>query len=254
MLAELLQLDIFRFLMAFTRIGAAMMLLPGIGGHMVSMRIRLWLAVCISVLMLPVVASAIPAMPKAMGSTLLLVFGEIVVGIFIGTVVVFIMSVLSLAGSMIGYQTGLTNAFSFDPIAQQQSQLLTGFLSNIGLLAIFATDLHHLMFQAIAESYDLFRPGQPLPWGDFTETLSHLVTETFRLGLQFSAPLVAAGLIFMMGLGLLSKLVPQLQIFFISQPIQILVGVWIFMASLPMITSLFLRFFEDSLIPYLHPR
>ncbi len=254
MLTELLQLDIFRFLMVFTRIGTAMMLLPGIGGHMVSIRIRLWLALAISFLMLPVVGGLIPGMPKGVGGVLLLLFGEIVFGIFIGTVVTFIMSVLSLAGSMIGFQVGLTNAFSFDPIAQQQSQLLTGFLSNVGLLAIFATDLHHLMFQAIAESYDLFRPGQTLPWGDFTETLSHLVTETFRLGLQFSAPLVVAGLIFFTGLGLLSRLVPQLQIFFISQPIQILVGIWMFMASLPMVISLFLKFFEDSLIPYLPPR
>jgi flagellar biosynthetic protein FliR len=253
-LTELLQLDIFRFLMVFTRIGTAMMLLPGIGGHMVSIRIRLWLALAISFLMLPVVGGLIPGMPKGVGGVLLLLFGEIVFGIFIGTVVTFIMSVLSLAGSMIGFQVGLTNAFSFDPIAQQQSQLLTGFLSNVGLLAIFATDLHHLMFQAIAESYDLFRPGQTLPWGDFTETLSHLVTETFRLGLQFSAPLVVAGLIFFTGLGLLSRLVPQLQIFFISQPIQILVGIWMFMASLPMVISLFLKFFEDSLIPYLPPR
>lgn len=254
MLTELLQTDIFRFLMVLSRVGTALMLLPGIGGHLVSIRIRLWLAVMLSLVILPVVGPMIPGMPKTLGAMVLLMFGEIVIGIFLGTLVTFIMSVLSLAGSMIGYQTGLTNAFSFDPIAQQQSQMLTGFLSNIGLLAIFVTDLHHLMFQSIAESYDLFRPGEALPWGDFTETLSHLVTETFRLGLQFSAPLVVAGLVFMTGLGLLSKLVPQLQIFFISQPIQILVGIWMFMVSLPMITSLFLRFFESSLIPYLPPR
>jgi flagellar biosynthetic protein FliR len=254
MLGELLELNIFNFIMVLSRIGTAMMLMPGIGGHLVSIRIRLWLALAISFLLLPVVGGMLPMLPKTIGGVLLLIFGEIVIGVFIGTVVNFVLSVLSLAGSMIGFQVGLTNAFSFDPIAQQQSQLLTGLLSNVGLLAIFATDLHHLMFQAVAESYDLFRPGQALPWGDFTETLSHLVTETFRLGLQFAAPLVVAGLVFYTGLGLLSRLVPQLQIFFISQPIQILVGIWIFMASLPMIVTLFLKFFEDSLIPYLPPR
>ena len=155
---------------------------------------------------------------------------------------------------MISAQVGLTNAFSFDAISQQQSQLLSGFLSNVALLAIFATDLHHLLFQAIVESYALFPPGQALPWGDFTETLSHMVTETFRVGLQFAAPLVVFGLLFYTGLGLLSRLVPQLQIFFIAQPIQILFGIWMFMMTLPMVISLFLRFFEDSLIPYLNPR
>lgn len=253
-LTDVLQLDVFRFFLVLTRLGAAMMLLPGIGGHLVSMRIRLWLAVSISFLMLPVLGAQFSTVPKTLGGMTLIVFGEIVIGLYIGTVVSFIMSVLSLAGSMIGYQIGLTNAFSFDPIAQQQSQVVTGFLSNIGLLAIFSTNLHHLMFQAIIESYALFPPGQSLPWGDFTESLSHLVTETFRVGLQFSAPLVVFGLLFYTGLGLLSRLVPQLQIFFIAQPVQILVGVWMFTMTLPMIISLFLRFFEGGLIPYLIPR
>ncbi|MDO8605385.1 MAG: flagellar biosynthetic protein FliR [Phaeospirillum sp.] len=254
MLTEVLQLDVFRFFLVLSRLGSAMMLLPGIGGHLVSMRIRLWLTVCVSFLMLPLLGVHFAAVPKDLAGMVLIVFGEIVIGLFIGTIVTFIMSVLSLAGSMIGYQVGLTNAFSFDPIAQQQSQLLTGFLTNIALLAIFATDLHHLMFQAIIESYALFPPGRTLPWGDFTETLSHLVTETFRVGLQFSAPLVVFGLLFYTGLGLLSRLVPQLQIFFIAQPVQILVGVWMFMMAMPMIISLFLRFFEDGLTPYLIPR
>ena len=254
MLSDVLQLEVFRFFIVLTRLGTAMMLLPGIGGHLVSMRIRLWLAVCVAFLMLPVLGAQFTAVPKTIGSTVLIVFGELVIGVYIGTVVTFIMSALSLTGSMISAQVGLTNAFSFDAISQQQSQLLSGFLSNVALLAIFATDLHHLLFQAIVESYALFPPGQALPWGDFTETLSHMVTETFRVGLQFAAPLVVFGLLFYTGLGLLSRLVPQLQIFFIAQPIQILFGIWMFMMTLPMVISLFLRFFEDSLIPYLNPR
>ena len=254
MLGDVLQLEVFRFFIVLTRLGTAMMLLPGIGGHLVSMRIRLWLAVCVAFLMLPVLGHQFTAVPKTLGSMVIIVFGEAVIGIFIGTVVTFIMSVISLTGSMVSAQVGLTNAFSFDTISQQQSQLLSGFLSNVALLAIFSTDLHHLMFQAIVESYVLFPPGQTLPWGDFTETLSHMVTDTFRVGLQFSAPLVVFGLLFYTGLGLVSRLVPAIQIFFIAQPIQILFGIWMFMMTLPMITALFLRFFEDSLIPYLNPR
>lgn len=237
-------------MLIFTRIGTAMMLLPGIGGQLVSLRIRLWLGLSISFLLLPVLAGLLPQLPSTIGGMLLLVFGEAMVGMFMGTIISLIMSTLGLAGTMIGYQTGLTNAFSFDPIAQQQNQLLTGFLSNIGMIAIFVTDLHHLMFESIIDSYGLFRPGQPLPLGDFAETLSHLITETFRVGLQFSAPLVVFGLIFYTGLGLLSRLVPSIQVFFISTPVQVVVGLWMFSASLPLLISLFLQFFENSLLPY----
>jgi flagellar biosynthetic protein FliR len=253
-LGDFLQLNIFQFMLVFTRIGAAMMLLPGLGGQLVSVRIRLWLTLSISFLMLPVLAPVLPAAPTTLGGTLALVFGEAVIGLYLGTVVSFIMSTLALTGSMVGYQTGLTNAFSFDPIAQQQSQLLTGFLSNVGMLALFSTDLHHMMFQAIIDSYALFLPGRPLPFGDFTETLAHLLTETFRVGLQFATPLVVFGLVFYTGLGMLSRLVPLMQVFFVALPVQVLVGMWIFMLSLPAVVALFLRFFEDGLIPYMVPR
>ncbi|MBI3444987.1 MAG: flagellar type III secretion system protein FliR [Magnetospirillum sp.] len=254
MLADLLSLDVFRFFLVFTRLGAAMMLFPGLGGTLVSSRIRLLLALSVSFLILPSLAGVLPPVPRSVGGMLLAVFSEAVIGIFLGTVVSVIMSTLNMAGSMIGYQTGLTNAFSFDPIAQQQSQLLTGFLSNVGLLAVFSTDLHHLMFQAVAESYSLFPPGQSLPLGDFAETLGHLVTETFRVGTQFAAPLIVFGLVFYAGLGLLSRLVPQLQVFFVGLPVQVMVGMWMFMVTLPLVVSLFLRFFETALIPYLQPR
>jgi flagellar biosynthetic protein FliR len=254
MLTDLLQLDIFRFLLVFTRIGSALMLFPGLGGSLVSTRIRLLLALSISFVMAPAVSSVLPGVPPSIGGMVLAVFGEAVVGIFLGTVIMVIMSTLNMAGSMIGYQTGLTNAFSFDPIAQQQSQLLTGFLSNIGLVAVFATDLHHLMFQAVFESYSLFPPGKPLQFGDYAETLGHLVTDTFKVGMQFAAPLVVFGLVFYTGLGLLSRLVPQLQVFFVGMPVQVMVGMWLFMVSLPLIISLFLRFFESGLMPYVQPR
>jgi flagellar biosynthetic protein FliR len=253
-LGEILQLDVFRFFLVFTRVGGALMLFPGLGGSLVSTRIRLLLALSIAFVLMPLAAPLLPAVPKTVGGILLAVFGEAVVGIFLGTVVMFIMSTLNMAGSMIGYQTGLTNAFSFDPIAQQQSQLLTGFLSNVGMVAIFATDLHHLMFQAVFESYALFPPGRPLMFGDFAETLGHLATETFKVGTQFAAPLVVFGLVFYTGLGLLSRLVPQMQVFFIAMPVQVMIGMWLFMVSMPLIVSLFLRFFESGLIPYVQPR
>lgn len=252
-LSDLLQTNVFQFFLVFTRLGAALMLFPGLGGSLVSTRIRLVLALTVSFVMLPVVAPIMPANPVTVGTLLLRVFGEAVVGIYLGTVMMIMMSALNMAGTMIGYQTGLTNAFSFDPIAQQQSQLLTGFLSNIGMAAIFVTDLHHLMFHAVFESYLLFPPGAPLMLGDFAQTLGHLVTDSFKIGAQFSAPLVVFGLVFYTGLGLLSRLVPQLQVFFIGMPVQVMVGMWLFMVTLPLIITLFLRYFESGLMPYVQP-
>jgi flagellar biosynthetic protein FliR len=252
-LTELLTLDVYRLMLVFARLGSALMVLPGFGGHMVSPRVRLLLGMVVSFLMLPIIGPILPPLPPSTGLLVLLIFGEVTVGVFIGIVAQLLLSAINIAGTFIGFQTGLTNAFSFDPVAEQQSQLLTGFLSNVALTLIFAADLHHLMIRAMIDSYALFLPGQPLPWGDFAETAAHTLTESFKLGIQLAGPLVAFGLVFYTALGVLSRLVPQMQVFFVALPVQVMVGMWLLMVALPTIMLLFLRWFGDNLSVYIVP-
>jgi len=253
-LSELITTDIYRFLLIFTRLGTALMVMPGFGGATVPVRPRLVLALALSFLLLPVVGAQVPPLPRNPGGLALLVLGEATVGFFLGMVAQVLISALSIAGAFMGFQIGLTNAFSFDAIAQQQSQLLSSFLSTLALTAVFAGDLHHLMLRAVADSYALFQPGQPLPLDDFSTTITHLLSGAMWLGLRMSAPILVFGLVFYAGMGLLSRLVPQMQVFFIAVPVQVLVGLWMLMVALPVMMLLFLRSFESGMLPYLLPR
>ncbi len=253
MLNEILTTDIYRLFLIFSRVGAAMMIMPGFGSSVVQARVRLLLAVAVAFLLLPVLRSTIPPLPSHPSTLFLLIAGEVTVGVYLGVMTQVLVSSLQVAGTFIGFQTGLTNAFSFDAVAQQQSTLLSGFLSNLALVALFATDMHHVMIHAIVDSYDLFRPGQPMPFGDFSETLAHMTSDSFTLGVRMAAPLLVFGLVFYAGLGLLSRLVPQMQVFFVAQPMQVLGGLWMLMVALPLIMLLFLHAFEDGLAPYLTP-
>lgn len=251
MLNEIITLDIYRFLMIFTRLGAALMLMPGFSGQLISTRIRLLLALALSLVLLPAVGTLYPPLPRHMGGLVLLIMGEVLVGIYLGVLTQMLMSCLNIAGTFIGFQVGLTNAFSFDAVAEQQGSTLTALVSTIGLLAVFATDMHHLMLRALADSYATFTPGQPLPLDDFSETLSHVMSASFGLGLQLAAPVLAFGLIFYSGLGLLSRLAPQIQIFFVALPLQVIAGLAMLMVGLPLMVMLFLRWFEAGLMPFL---
>lgn len=253
-LNDILTLDIYRFFMIFTRIGTAMMLLPGFGGQMVSVRARLLLSLAITLVLLPPLGGLYPPLPRHMGALVRLIFGEAMVGIYLGVLAQVLMSALHVAGTFMSFQIGLTNAFSFDNVAEQQSSTLTAFLNTLALVAIFATDLHHLMLRALVDSYALFIPAAPLPLGDFTETLTSTLTAGFALAIKLSAPLLAFGLIFYAALGLMSRLSPQVQVFFIALPLQIAGGLGMIMVALPLIVLLFLRWFEDGLLPFLVPR
>lgn len=250
-LNEILTLDVYRYFMIVTRIGAALLLMPGFSGQLVSTRIRLLLALSISLVLLPPLGGMYPALPRQMGSLMLLIMGEALVGVYLGVLTQTLMAALNVAGTFIGFQVGLTNSFSFDTVAEQQSSTLTAMLSSVALVAIFATDLHHLMLRALADSYATFPPGQPLPLDDFSSTLSHLLSASFGLGVKLAAPVLAFGLIFYAGLGLLSRLAPQIQVFFVALPLQVIAGMAMLMIALPLIVLIFLRWFEAGLIPFL---
>ncbi|MBW7852465.1 MAG: flagellar type III secretion system protein FliR [Rhodospirillales bacterium] len=250
MLAELAAVDVFRFLLVFTRIGAAVMLFPGIGGTMVTARARLTLALAVSFVVLPVVASTLPAMPRSPFALGLLLLSETAIGVFMGVMVQMLMAALNVAGSYIGYKAGLTNAFVSDPVTADQSTLIPRFLSNLAVVLIFATGLHELLFRAVVDSYALFVPGGPLPFGDMSESVARALATSFRIGLQLAAPVMVFGLVFYGGMGVLARLMPQMPVFFVALPIQVLLGLSILMVSLPLIMLWFLRHVEDGLMPF----
>ena len=89
---------------------------------------------------------------------------------------------------------------------------------------IFATDLHHLVIAGLNDSYTIFQPGEMPIVGDVAQHITRIIATSFRIGIQLSAPFLVFGLLFNLGLGVLSRLMPQMQVFFIGLPLSILLG------------------------------
>lgn len=250
MLADLLPTTVFALLLIFARLGTALMLLPGFGESYISIRIRLLLALLVSLVIHPAVAPTLPPMPASPAALFLLVFGEIFIGLFLGTLSRTLMAALSVGGMMIATVTGLANALTNDPTAAQQGSIAGSFLSTLALLIIIVLDLHHLLLRGVIDSYQLFVPGQPLLTGDMSLMVARVVAKAFLLGFQIASPFIAIGLIFNLGLGLLSRLMPQMQIFFIAIPLQILIGLAVLMIALPAIMGWFITGFQEFTLPF----
>jgi flagellar biosynthesis protein FliR len=253
MLRDLLTTDVYKLLLVFARMGAAIMVFPGLGSSMVLARARLLLAMAISLLLVPTVSPLVPAMPPDPLSLFFLVAGEVTIGMFLGLITQILMSPLDLAGSTIGYAVGITNVFTFDPVTQQQSQLLTGFLNLTAITAVFLTDTHHLMLRALVDSYSLLVPGNPLPVDDFSASLVRVLGESFLMGIKLAAPLLVFSLTFNAALGLLNRLVPQIPVFFVGLPVQIMGGLAILMICLPPMMLWALRYFHEGIGAFLAP-
>ena len=249
-LAQLLPIGAFPVLLVFARVGAALMLLPGIGDLYVPQRWRLLLALALAGIVATVVGPSLPPLPTSPATLLALLFGEIVAGLFLGTVARLLVAALETAGQIVSLQLGLAAATVFNPAAAQQGAVTGAFLMMLGTLLVFLTDAHHLMIRAVVDSYALFTPGTMPLFGDLADAMSKLVAGTFRLALELSAPLVVVGIVFYAALGLVSRLMPQLQVFFIVVPIQIIGGVFVFAATLAAVMRWFHHAFVDGLAPY----
>ncbi|HVI49874.1 MAG TPA: flagellar biosynthetic protein FliR [Candidatus Sulfotelmatobacter sp.] len=253
MLREILTVDVFKLLLIVARLGTAIMFAPGLGGTLVSSRTRLLLSFLLSFLLMPVLDPMLPAMPvDPMGMTVL-VLGEATVGLFFGVLMQLLMAPIDLAGNFVSYATGLTNAYVYDTLSQDQSQIVTSFINNVALTLFLMTDTHHVMLRALVDSYGLFQPGAPLPMEDFSQTLVKVSSESFAIAMRLAAPLIVFSLVFNVALGLMNKLVPQMQVFFVGTPLQLLIGMFILMIALPPMMMIFIRYMNDGLIPYLSP-
>ncbi len=250
MLEQILPAEIFAILLIFVRVGGATMLLPGYGEPFVSPRLRLLFALMVSMVVAPVLSETLPKMPDSAPLLALLILGEVVIGVFIGTVARMFLAALTTAGMLIGYMSSMANALTNDPSAAQQGSIAGSFLTLVALLTIMTLDLHHLLLMAVVDSYDLFVPGQVPPIADFSEMVTRTMADTFVLSFQIAAPFVVVGLIFYLGLGLLGRLMPQMQVFFVAMPLQIMVGLSVLFIALPVTLRWFIGGFEDKMLPF----
>ena len=253
MIDQILTAGLFEYLLVFARIGSAVMLLPGFGEAYVAPRIRLVLALLLSFVVMPLAGADLPPLPASSLQLFLLLGGEIVIGIFLGTITRLLLVGLLTAGMIIALQSGVANALANDPASAQQGSIIGNFLMALGVILIFATDLHHLMLRALIDSYSLFVPGAPLALGDMAALITRIVSVSFVLSMQIAAPFILIGLIFYLGLGLLARLMPQVQVFFIAIPLQIMLGMFILMLGTSVAMLWFLQRFEKTLTGFLAP-
>jgi len=250
MLNQLINVNLFAFLLVFCRVGTAFILLPGFGSQQVLVTARLALALGVTLLLTPVLMSILPAEPVAVSALALLLVSEILIGAFLGTIPRVFMAALHTAGTVISMMASLSNMFVRDPIVEQQSSLISAYLGIIGLTLVFVTDTHHLMLAAVVDSYTLFKPAVAPMIGDMSNYLAHRVADSFRLGVQLSAPLIVAGLAYYLLLGILGRLMPALPVFFFGMPIQITLQLYLFMITLSAMMMVFMRYFEDGLYSF----
>jgi len=230
------------FLLIFARTGTMVMLLPGLGEQNISTRLRLTIALILAAVLLPLHREAYQIDTSALAPTIVLLVEEIFIGAVLGMTARLTISALDVAGSVIAQQLGLGFVTAVDPTQGEQGAIVGNFLTMLGITLFFATDMHYLVIAALNDSYSLFAPGEVPATGDVAALVTKTVSGAFRIGIQLSAPFLAFGLLFNLGLGVLSRLMPQMQVFFVALPASILIGFLFLILVLGTMMGLFLDY------------
>lgn len=241
------------FLLVFARVGTMVMLLPGVGELSIPSRVRLTIALLLAAILLPLHRNAYTIDLQSLGPVIALLFQELLIGAVLGLTARLAVSALQVAGTVVAQQLGLGFITAVDPTQNQQGVIIGNFLTILGVALIFATDLHHLVIAALDDSYRLFRPGEIPLVGDVAQLITRTIATAFKIGIQLSAPFLVFGLLFNLGLGLLSRLMPQMQVFFIGLPLSILLGFALLLAVIGTMMGTFVGYLEGVLGELIRP-
>ena len=235
------------FMLVFARIGAMVMLLPALGEVNIPVRIKLAIALLLSLIILPLHRTAFQVDMQSMAPLAVLMVQEIFIGIVLGATARVTLSALQVAGSVIAQQLGLGFVTAVDPTQGQQGVVVGNFLALLGVTLLFATDSHYLVIAALNDSYNVFAPGELMPSGDVAALAVRAFAGAFKIGVQLAAPFLVFGLVFNIGLGILARLMPQMQVYFVGVPLSILFGFLILLMVLAAMMGVFLDYFTSVL-------
>ena len=251
LLENFLGVSVFAFILTFVRMGTALMIMPGLGDSFVPERMRLMIALALSFVLFPVTMKHMPATTPNTFGLLSLVVMEFVVGLLYGTVARVFMTALDTAGMVISTQSGLGNAQVFNPSMATQGSLVGAFLSITGVLILFATNLHHLLIAGLVESYELFPPGAVPDTGGMAELIARTVSASFAIGVKIGGPFIILTMLIYVGMGVLSRLMPQIQVFLLALPLQIVLSIIAMMMTLSAMLMYWASQFEDGMVFFL---
>ena len=241
---ELMIAKLLGFVLVLTRLSAFFLVLPVLGWQSIPVRVKVAMTVLMAVFFSMIVPLAIDAGQVSILEAMLLISNEAVYGLALGLSIALVFSAVKLSGRIIERQMGMAMAQILDPLTGERAQPMGNLLEMIFIILFLSANGHHLFLLIISRSYETFPAGiiptMPALAGGIIKAGSVMLVA----GLRLSAPMLAAFLLLLVVLGVLARIVPQMNILFVSFPLRIGLGLLMVAIFLPFISE-FVAEFSD---------
>jgi len=233
-LYELMQNHAGIFFLVLTRISGIFMIAPFFGSLNIPVYLRACTTIAMALVLFPVIdqLGAAPLPPTLLGY-MLSIITELIIGWLIGFVAYLTFVAINMAGKLMDMQVGFAVVNVLDPTSGQQIPLIGSFLYNLGLIVFLVSNSHHIIIAALFESFHLV----PVLGASFDLSLTNIIADLtggiFVTGLKIALPVLFAILLTDVGLGILARTMPQMNIFVVGIPAKIIIGLFVLSIALP---------------------
>lgn len=215
------------------------MLLPMFSEESVPGQVRLLLAVGMTLALAGMLQGNVLPLAREESSLPGVLLAELLIGLSLGMLVKLFFQAIGVAGSIVSMQVGLSSALLFDPSLGGQVPVLAKLCALAAVLVCLGFGIHHLWIAAIIRSYAVFPPGLVPNPGDLASLAVSTGGKTLALAASLAAPFLVYGILFNLALGFSARLAPAIQVFFIAQPLNLLVGLALLAATIGTMLTVF---------------
>ena len=229
--------EVISALLVLLRVSMLVILMPVFGHRLVPAPVKIGLIGLISILIYPIVQTSLPHIPASPVVLMVLAGQEVLLAGLIATLAQLVFSAAQLAGQVMSYQMGLAIANVVDPASSAQIAVVGQFAAMLAMLVWLATGAHNIFLMALADSFHLLPIGHAWQINSW-HALNNVAANMFILALRLVAPVMLLLFFLYVALGLLSRAVPQIQVFFVSFPLTVALGFFVFALALPAVIFL----------------
>ena len=231
---DVFQGQVAAFLLVLTRTSGIFFISPFFGSMNVAYKIRAAVAVMFALILFPVILKEyVIQAPATVWQFAFTVGKELFIGWLIGLVAYIVLTAVSMAGKIMDMQVGFAVVQMMDPTTQQQTGLIGTFLYNLTIIYFVVTNGHHVIIAALMESFRII-PLDSMVWNtSLPELVTDLTAGIFMNGMKIAMPVTFAILLTNVGLGILARTMPQMNIFVVGIPMQLMIGITMISMILP---------------------
>ena len=213
-----------RFLFVFFRVGALILFVPVLGSRQVPASMKIGLILFTSIVIFPLVQARPLPEPQGIFDLAVFLLSDVTIGLGIAYITRLIFAAVQIAGTVVDFQMGFGVVNVIDPQTDTQVSVTAQFHNIVAVLIFLVVDAHHFILQAIVESFFIINPAE-INFSSLTpEYMLYLFSGTFTTAVKIAAPIMAILFFLSVGLGLVARTVPQMNVFIVGFPLQIGVG------------------------------